>query len=513
MNLIIAYSIAFIASFCIMVIEIVAGRILAPFVGVSLYTWTSIIGVVLAGISIGAYGGGKLADRFPERKTLGWLLVLSGIATFSIPPLTNLVTEYHFSVSVMWQILLITAIIFFVPSCILGMLLPVLVRIALQNLDRVGNVVGKIYAFSTLGSILGTFMAGFFLISWIGTRNIISSMGIMLIITAVFFGSLFKTKKSAVAFIVVPPLLIWVICNSAFKPFDIDAYFYKESNYFTIKLKKMLSSDGETWLDVLVLDRLLQSAVDTENPLHLEYGYEKIYSEFFRWWREEDAEFKSLTIGGGGYTFPRYIEVVYPHVHIDVVEIDPEVTEAAYRYLGLPRDTKIHTHNTDGRWFVMNCTSKYDVVFIDAFNDLSIPYHLTTKEFAQELKRIMNPDGVLLTNIIDNFEKGAFLSSYIRTLQEVFGTRNVYLVSVNPDAHFLGISTFIVIASNSPLDINDFNFFIKYRDDAASFVVSEEALNDFLKEKHPVVLTDDYVPVDNLLAPVFEERFDYDRRS
>jgi len=115
MNLIEAYIIMFIASFCSLVIEMVAGRILAPFVGVSIYTWTSIIGIILAGISIGAYIGGKLVDRFPFRKTLGWLLLLSGIAALTIIPLTNIIAAYRFNVPLMIRIFIVTAVIFFLP--------------------------------------------------------------------------------------------------------------------------------------------------------------------------------------------------------------------------------------------------------------------------------------------------------------------------------------------------------------------------------------------------------------
>src|SRR5512137_1752418 len=157
MSLLGAYVITFIASFCSLVIEMVAGRILAPFVGVSIYTWTSIIGVILAGISIGAYIGGKLVDRFPHRKTLGWLLLLSGIAALTIIPLTTLVAAYRFPLSLMMRIFLVTSIIFFIPGCILGTISPVVVRLTLKNLDNAGNVIGKIYAFSTLGAIIGTF--------------------------------------------------------------------------------------------------------------------------------------------------------------------------------------------------------------------------------------------------------------------------------------------------------------------------------------------------------------------
>ncbi|MCK7507535.1 MAG: fused MFS/spermidine synthase [Desulfobacterales bacterium] len=159
MNLVTAYAVTFIASFCTLVIEIVAGRILALYVGVSLYTWTSIIGVVLAGISIGAYVGGRIADRFPRRKTLGLLLLIPGFAALTIAPLTNLFGPLQFNMPLMWRILLITTLIFFIPSCILGTISPVVVRLAIQDLEKVGHVVGKIYAFSTLGSIIGTFMA------------------------------------------------------------------------------------------------------------------------------------------------------------------------------------------------------------------------------------------------------------------------------------------------------------------------------------------------------------------
>src|SRR5512136_702511 len=200
--------VVFISSFCILVIEIVAGRIMAPYVGVSLYTWTSIIGVVLAGISIGAYLGGRIADRYPRSSTLGWLLFLSGLGAFSISPLTNLVGGAQFETSLMSRILLITAIVFFVPSCLLGMISPVVVKLTLNNLEKTGNVVGKIYAFSTLGSILGTFATGFFLISWMGTRHILLTMGIILVLSAPIFGGFFFSKRAFSLFLFFILLLL-----------------------------------------------------------------------------------------------------------------------------------------------------------------------------------------------------------------------------------------------------------------------------------------------------------------
>jgi len=234
-----AVLVVFVASFCTMVIELVAGRIMAPYVGVSLYTWTSIIGVVLAGISIGAYLGGILADRYPTPKTLGWLLFASGLAALSISPLTGAVASWQLETSLMLRILAVTAIIFFVPATLLGMISPVVVRLSLDRLERSGNVVGKIYAFSTLGSILGTFATGFFLISWMGTRNILLLMSLILIVSSPLFGGAFLKRR--VLMILFPILFVslWAVHDQAFtKQRDDHSYFFKETDYFTIELKK-----------------------------------------------------------------------------------------------------------------------------------------------------------------------------------------------------------------------------------------------------------------------------------
>jgi spermidine synthase len=516
MSLVEAYIIMFIASFCSLVIEMVAGRILAPFVGVSIYTWTSIIGVILTGISVGAYIGGKLVDRSPSRKTLGILLLLSGIAALLIIPLTDVVAAYRFPFSLMWRIFTVTSIIFFIPGCVLGTISPVVVRLTLKNVEGAGNVVGKIYAVSTLGAIIGTFATGFLLISLMGTRSIILAMGALLLVTAVLSGALVRTKKAHVLFlaiILVAMSAIWAVAHKP--PLGEQYYMYKESDYYTLKLSKTQSADGKKNLQALILDNLIHSYVCLEDPHHIEYEYERIYAEIMKWRFDQKSAFRTLTIGGGGYTFPRHMEAAYPKATIDVVEIDPVVTRVVYDYLGLPGNTRIKTYNTDGRWYVMNCNERYDVVFTDAYNDLSIPYHLTTKEFVAQLKSIMTPDAILMSNIIDNFQKGAFLPSYIKTLQEVFGDKNVYLFSVSPDFENLRISTFIVMASVKPLNMAEFGRWLEkhYTGDAKSALVSDELVRKLLTNKNSIVIRDDYAPVDNLIAPVFEERFGYSRKN
>jgi spermidine synthase len=536
--------VVFIASFCTLVIELVAGRIMAPYVGVSLYTWTSIIGVVLAGISIGAYLGGLIADRYPRPFTLGWLLFLSGLGAFSISPLTNLIGGAEFQTSLMIRILLITAIIFFVPSCILGMISPVVVKLTLNNLEKTGNVVGKIYAFSTLGSILGTFATGFFLISWMGTRHILFTIGVILIICSPIFGGFFRRKKTVGLFILFLTLLlilpvaalygyvaIWpreipfplspihsieTLYGYAFKPsLDEETYFFRESDYYTIKLKRSVKGNNGNSLESLILDHLVHSYTDLKDPLYLEYEYIRMYEEIVRWQAGRRKSFKALFLGGGGYTFPRFIEVKYPKAEIDVVEIDPEITLVVQNYLGISKNSRIRTFNQDGRWFVMNCKEKgsYDFIFGDAFNDLSIPYHLTTKEFAVQLKSLLKPDGLLLANVIDSFKKGSFMPSYIRTLEEVFGKGKVHLLTLSSDYEHIGISTHVVVTGPQRLDMSDFVTALKEKGEKGmtSCVMSRDRLQQYLKERHSMILTDDHVPVDNLIAPIFEERFGYQK--
>ncbi|NWF56110.1 MAG: fused MFS/spermidine synthase [Syntrophaceae bacterium] len=504
-----AVLVVFIASFCTMVIELVAGRILAPFVGVSLYTWTSIIGVVLAGISIGAYLGGILADRYPTPKTLGWLLLLSGLAALSISPLTGIVAQWQLETSLMLRILAVTTVIFFVPATLLGMISPVVVRLSLDRLERSGNVVGKIYAFSTLGSILGTFATGFFLISWMGTRNILLLMSVILIVSSPFFGGAFLKRR---VFMVLFPVLffgLWAVHDQAFtKQRDDHSYYFKETDYFTIELKK--TEKDSRPLEMVVLDNLIHSYVDLEDPLHLQYGYEKTYADLVAWKAKNNPRFRALIIGGGGYTFPRFLEAKYPQAQIEVLEIDPHLTRLAFEYLGLSPKTRIRTFNGDARWTLMNLKEKgsYDFILGDAFNDLSIPYHLTTREFSALLRSALKPDGLLIANVIDHFQTGLFMPSYVRTLEEVFGKGKVALVS---DSSFegMGISTMIVSASAREQDWKE----LERVNPKNCYVIDPPELDRRLQNRFAMILTDDHAPVDNLTAPIFEERFGRKRRG
>src|SRR5687767_1396260 len=196
--------IVFMASCCTMVLELVAGRILAPFIGVSLYTWTSIIGVCLAGISAGNFLGGVLADKAGSRRTLGLILLAGGLFSLVILPLaamdltTLLPRQSPIGPQDTWlivRIVIVTSILFLPPTLILGMVSPIVIKLALTDLRQTGSIAGKIYAFSTVGSIVGTFLTGFYLVSAFGTRAIVLGVAVILIGMAIVFGDLIAAAR------------------------------------------------------------------------------------------------------------------------------------------------------------------------------------------------------------------------------------------------------------------------------------------------------------------------------
>lgn len=174
--------VVFIANACIMILELVAGRIIAPQVGVSLYTWTSVIGVILAGMSLGNYLGGRLADRYASLRLLGGVFLLGGITSLGILAADTLAIAARVEWPIIVEILVLIAVLFLPPAVVLGMISPIVVKLAVEDLARAGSTVGRISAAGTAGSILGTFVTGFWLIAWLGTHAVVLCVATLLLV-------------------------------------------------------------------------------------------------------------------------------------------------------------------------------------------------------------------------------------------------------------------------------------------------------------------------------------------
>ncbi|MBI4331038.1 MAG: fused MFS/spermidine synthase [Chloroflexi bacterium] len=503
-----ANAIAFAGSSCVMVIELIAGRMLAPYIGVSLYTWTSIIGVVLAGVALGNYAGGRLADRYRSSSILVVTFFVGALATVAILPAIKTFAPAIWTekAPVMLSFALKTFLIFFPPAFILSMVSPQVIRLTLVDLGRTGGIVGAIYAVSTAGSILGTFMTGFYLVPQFGTRMVVWLVAGVLVLTGLLAWSLWPVpdgRKRSLKHAATALVLAAVLALSAGiwrAPDRWQENYTRESSYFTIQIRTFGDEDGV--YKALVLDHLIHSFVLPDSPTKLKYPYLKVFEEITRYIVRDGRPLRSLHLGGGGYSFPRYLEAVYPGTVNEVVEIDPAVTEVAHQELGLPADTTIKTYDQDARIFLIGrrATERYNIVVGDVFNDRSTPYHLTTVEFGRLVKANMEKDGVYLVNIIDDYRQGKYMASFIHTLRQVFD--NVYLFRIPEER------TMVILATDRRLDLEDYmkSVLSQGKEEPSGAPVNPLELENYLAAKDPILLTDDYVPTDILVASLTVRR-------
>lgn len=475
-------AIAFVGSFCLMVLELVAGRMMAPYLGVSLYTWTSIIGIILVGLSLGAFLGGRLADRAPTRHTLGGLFVLAGTTTllgvYAVPFFGGLLEGS--GLPLFLATLLFALAAFFPPSLFLGCISPVLVKMTLRTLDETGTIVGRISAAGAVGSIAGTFMTGYVFIAALGTRVIMLSVALALLALGVII-------MNRIPFARRFPLYALLLIGGSFL---LPSPCTVESAYYCIRIQKR--PDGY----VLRLDHLVHSYVHLPTGGDLGYEYENAFALLYA--AQGKPAGRVAYIGGGGYALPRYVEKWYPASTQTVLEIDPRVTDANYERMELPRDTRIKTITGDARRFFsrLPAGAAYDAIFGDAFNDLSVPYHLTTREFAELVRNHLVPGGFYAVNIIDDSQTGRFLPSMIRTFMQVFP--EVALVTRGDSWQTKRRNTFVLVGSRTPIPAGRFDSFT---------MVRGPELDAYAVRNRGLVLSDDYAPVENLLAHVFREAY------
>jgi len=501
------HAVVFVSSFCIMVIELVASRLTAPVLGVSLYTWTSVIGVIMAGIALGNYTGGRLADRWASPWLLGVLFALAALFSLSILLLRDLVRDMVWPqwMPLMGRVLAHISLVFFLPGAVLGCISPVIVRLSMTDVARSGTTVGRIYAWSTVGSIAGTFATGFFLISWFGTKTIIVGAAGVLTLMGLWFVTDAPWRQA----ILRAAIVILVIGASLLGLRQADllaSECLRETNYFCINVNTdyldedriaLLGFDDEEppVVHTLVLDRLVHSYTLPEHPGALIYGYERTYAQVIEPLAERNPGLRSFFIGGGGYTFPRYMEETYPESEIVVAEIDPGVTEIARVTLGLQGSERIEAYDEDARTLMASLEDgePYDLIFGDAFNDFSVPYHLTTLEFTQLVDRLLAPDGLYVANIVDGGGRGSFMRAFVRTQKAVF--EHVAVIPTISSWRSAPRTTWVVVASQEPLELDHIT--------SPGAPLPQDELDEYLAMEPPLILTDDYVPVDNLLAPVF----------
>jgi len=504
-----AHATVFAASACTMIVELVAGRVISRHLGASIYTWTSVIGIILAGLALGNYVGGLLADRYRARPLLALLFVLSSATCVSIVVLNNLVGSWQALWDLPWPLRVAAhvATVFWIPAALLGTISPIVARRALGFGEQAGQTLGAVYAWGVIGSIAGTFATGYLLIDWMGTGPILWSVAALLATIGLLHAPLSLRSWGWTTALLICCLLAngspaW--CQSwgqrlALREVPPAGVIYSdESLYSRIEIRRMPGGED---LRGMYLDKLLHSQISMKHPFELRYDYARIFAELTDAHIPEKRPLNTLTIGGGGYVFPRYLEHERPGSRVEVVEIDPAVTRAARLAFGFSADSTIETFHSDGRVFVNRRLQQrkdgaksepYDVIYVDAVNDYSVPFQLTTREFFDSARRLLTPDGLLLINCIDVLDSGAFVGSLTRTLETLFPDVEIYTLGNYEKSRGDSRLTFVVAASARP---------IAWRagDSSIARVAPEDHRTYVARGRR---LTDSHAPVESLLAPV-----------
>ena len=461
-----------------LIIEILAGRLLAPYLGVSLEVFTGVIGVILAGISIGAWLGGRAADQFRPERLPGPLMVLGGLAAMASPVVIDFFGPRFSDDPV--SIVLLTTLGFLLPSALLSAVTPVVIKIRLQSLGETGSVVGGFSAIGTAGAIVGTFVTGFVLIAAFPTRPIVAGLGGALVVGGVIVAIHIRRATAFIA------LVLALVSGGWLATADGPCQF--ETTYHCAEVRVDPSRPSGRFL---ILDRGLNSYVDLEDPTYLEFRYAQVMADVI------ENTFGSgpldvLSIGGGGFTFPIYLDEIRPGTEHLVLEIDSSLVDIGRSELGFT-DQAVVVSDDARRSIVDVADASVDLVIGDAFSGLTVPWHLTTLEFVQLVAAKMRPGGVYLINVIDYGDLD-FARSTAKTMAEVFD----FVAVLAPPAYLGGEEggNFVVVGSSSPIDVEGISVSIAARS-GREIAITGPRLGSFLGEA--VVLRDDYAPVDQMI--------------
>lgn len=536
--------VVFVAGAALMSLELVGSRILAPSFGNSIYVWGSLIGVFLAALSVGYVAGGRLADRFPSAGALTVVLALAALLTTAAiigsDPLQSAIVRWNLGLRLNP---LVSAVVLFGPASILmGMVSPFAVRLSAADLSRMGSTAGALYGLSTVGSIVGTIGTSFWLIGQVGTETIVVLVAAALAFCAAVSGFAHGAGRSmavGLASVVIvglvagsgavggddqrqvggnnSPVLRAAGFEDEFDPNGTGRQRLRtDSQYHRIRVVDYpagaIEADrGATRL--LHFDNSMQAAVelddagepDTEAPPVFSYLAAVDLLPRMR----PDAR-RALFIGLGSGAAPMRLHQLMPNVEIDVVEIDEAVVRVAEEWFGYDdAGGKIDTHVGDGRSWLAASDDRYDIVMVDAYNADSIPFHLTTREFLEVVRGHLEPDGVVLANLIGAAEgpRSSLLRSFVKTYADAFTHVSLYPVATDERGPRLrNFGNVELVATDRPPPPRAGTLAEPGLETVAADIPPHPALDRLLRHRYRALvptddvplLTDDYAPVDAL---------------
>ena len=507
--------VCFLAGAAVMIIEISANRLLAPAFGNSVYTWTALIGVILIAFSAGGFLGGWLSDRRMALDLLGWLLAGAAVLTFFIPSIHSACAGSLSAQGLVAGPVAMALLLFAVPGILLGAISPAAVRFysLTQKDTHVGAAAGTISMLGSLGSFVGTFLSGFYLLSNFGVRHIFTGTATLLMLLSILAFLLAKNTWRQMMPILLAGGVAGTLSALDQDTLPKDVLHQEESFYHRIRV----SEDGTAPFRrrVLELDSTQEGGInpdtaadflDPKKRAAMQPEASALILDYQHFWRiaqfNEDLKISSaLFIGAGAFGMPEEVSREYPDATVDVAEIDPRVIEIGRRFFLLNEHPKVQAHAVDARRFLLTAEAgkKWDLVFGDAYNGIrQIPSHLASQEFFQLISDRLTDNGVFVMNAITAIEgpRSELLGGMLKTLRAVFP--NVEVFSVGTGGMRSQPQNVILVATKS--DWRPFFKTGRFAAGSVSYRIAASHVSPQFLPGSDIVFTDDHNPVDAIIA-------------
>lgn len=457
--------IAFVSGFSLMVFELVAARILAPSIGSSTYVWTSVIGVIIAALSLGYYLGGRMSDARNQQLDVVWLLMTAAMLMT--------MTRLFYTDILGWQVnigsdprvqAMVASLILFAPaSLVLGMISPYLVKLNITSLKTSGRSVASLSVLNAAGSIIGTFLTGFVLFQYLGANETLI-LAILLPVVSSWLLVPGRSIRGRIAVTVIIGIFSLMSIQSPRHIVEVDT----ASARYQIHTAER---GGHTVRGLMTGPGGVQSAVTLGKPDELLFWYTK---EMARLTTEVQPK-SVLLLGGGALTLPQYLSKKLPAAQIDVVEIDPGLKEISEEYFEYKNPSNVQLIFDDARHFLNRNKKKYDVILVDVYGDTAIPFQLSTSEYVERLKQSLSGDGVVIANVI---------GGDIPECQDVIDRLSAAYMQQFPRAYFT--------AEQDSNKGSRYNFILSFSHSP------REKFGDILPKPQKPAFTDNYAPTEEL---------------
>lgn len=429
--------VALISGFVLMVFELAGARILAPSIGSSTYVWTSVIGVIIAALSLGYFAGGKFADMRGYLIDVVRLTLLSSIfITLTIVLYKDVILWVVDAIADPRLQGVVASLILFAPaSFVLGTISPYLAKLNVTSLKTTGRSVASLSALNSIGGIIGTFTAGFFLFGFIGSHETLSFVSLLMLLVSWIIRPELEWRIRLFLTIAVLVIVGFSFQRTEGLSFDTPTAHYTVTDTSTGFRQLKTGPHGAQSIVNLKDKSSLASWYTQQLDLAVTHAPQKK---------------NILMLGGGALTLPQHLANKYPESHIDVVEIDPELASIARRYFGYKDPGNVSLIFTDARTYVNQTKKQYDIILVDVYGDMEVPFVFLTQEYGDRIKEITRPAGIVAVNMIAGMRGKCF--RWLQALDAPYRahfTSAVYLIESSDGVR----SNMVVVYSRQPMTL------------------------------------------------------------